>query len=290
MDIFSQFEENLEIEDRNLLTGIRQYFVTSRDKNNITKDEFTFKSFITINEMNHILENHHAVVKAVSLDYYSKNCIVVTICFNDDGSENAAPAATKQKKEFPNISNFEKDNLTMEDGRVLNGDRIYCITSQKKVNLNRETYWNNQYITLNEINHILSCHNAVIKSFIPVYKTGTEAFVHVHFSDDPGSLSFQNPTETKSSERKTKREILSGFREIEDDLTIEDAKILRGARIYCITSNQKNNLTKEYFFRYGYFSENEYLHIKKNHNCVAEEVFAVHHEVPCYFAVLEFDD
>lgn len=294
MIIFPDFEENLEIEDGKCLTGMRQYVVTSRDKSNITKDEFCSKSYITINEMNHILERHNAEVKDVTLDYTAKNCIVVSVCFNDDESVLDVPAVPKQKKQYPNTLTWQKENLTMEDGRVLNGSRIYCVTSQKRVNQNRDTYWRNQYVTLNEMNHILSSHNAIVKSFLPVYKTGTEAFVHVYFKDDPSvtpkePLPIQEIPEPESFEKKIRR-YMEGFKKPEDDLTIEDGKTLKGARIYYVTSYKKNNLTKEYFFKYGCFSEKEYFHIRENHRSTAEEMFTVHNEVPCYFAVLNFED
>ena len=187
-----------------------------------------------------------------------------------------------------------EENLEIEDGKCLTGMRQYVVTFRDKSNITKDEFRSKSYITINEMNHILSSHNAIVKSFLPVYKTGTEAFVHVYFKDDPSvtpkePLPIQEIPEPESFEKKIRR-YMEGFKKPEDDLTIEDGKTLKGARIYYVTSYKKNNLTKEYFFKYGCFSEKEYFHIRENHKSTAEEMFTVHNEVPCYFAVLNFED
>ncbi len=222
-NIFSlDCKEHLEDFGKETLQGRRLFSITNLDKNLGSHEFFYDHERITINEFNRLLSRHTATSVSLEGCYHSDECITASVEFHDEKGTPSVPAGGAPLA-YSRLRSCNVNDLTMEDGYVLDGRKLYCVSAQRKHCGHHELYWNRQCLSIPELNHILASHTAEVEQVIPVYKTGTEWFVLVRFHD-------------------TKRTTLH-------------------VNFICLTSQRRTPLSRGFFYDYDCITYDEYRQI-----------------------------
>lgn len=176
--------ENLEEFVRGPFAELESFLVTNRDKIDSEHAFFYDNERITIDELNSLLSCYDCDIVSAKGNYYSDECITVALRIHcgRGGMEASYGGA---KKAF--AREYRANDMTLEDGFRIQGRKLYCVSLWRKQTRSNFSYYAHQCVSVPEFNHILRSHNAVIEKVIPVYRTGTEAFVLVNFNDLNGA-------------------------------------------------------------------------------------------------------
>lgn len=260
-----RYSEDLSLVMPDRITGPRTVFVSNVEKNSESHEFYFNNSYNTINEFNHILFHHHAAIRKVELDYRSDGSMIVDLDIDDSEPVTArgySPCLSRYQNSFEN-------DLSIEDGRAIEGLKLYCISVRRKTVDHQDFYWGTQSVTIPEFNHILMTHKgATIEKLFPVYRTSTEVFAFVRFRD---GLSAPPPVQMLPRRWKsfTRAGRLREKHDAEDQDQLDYGSRLPGGceQFFCVSSMQRNPVTHQFYSLYDCLSMNEYKTVQALPNC-----------------------
>jgi len=266
------YNEHLDWMEVNDYHGKRTLFITNKDKFFDTQDYFYDNDVLTINEFNYIVSGYNAKVISLKSNYPSEDTIVADVDFGDRMFNDNVLSGNR--KCFSHKNDARDDDLTIEKNFQIRTQKLYCVSILSKSFENKDTFWDKQCVTIPEMNYILAHHNALIKNIIPNYRTKTEFYILVEFSDNSVPSEEYSLLNIEGEVQEPPRTVLQALlRDAPPKEMIYNAKYHQ--QIFCTTSLKRNDHTKFIYFYNNFISMKGYNNLISIDGCAVSEKVVV---------------
>lgn len=241
------------------MSGKRYFFVSARRRDDPEFREYFYYNphIVTLDEINIMLQNHVCDSFHLDLAYGVPQCIRITAFFRGEFA-NMQPMDAVVIRKAVNRNIPMKDHLQLLDNVNLNGRMLFYVTSLSTRSQDKEMYWPNNVLSLNEFNAILAKHICFIEDVKYEYTSGNAFFALVLFRDDMEKRNLDAPF----IHVKVPEATAHPLQFVRNDMFYEEVDYskenYRGDQMVYATSFLKDKNVPDFFYEHDVLSHWEY--------------------------------